>query len=142
MLIRNPDFLINNLHFLNLKTAFWAWDAFKGPTDDSSPYWGALSRSYALTVDSTLEQLSGASRGSTRFEMIFTTGRAGGSGAAWQTNVHYAPGLANTSLTVTPKGALEVSGWNGGDDVAGARYLVFFNAKSNTRVTVVIEKRL
>ena len=36
-------------------------------------YWDAISRSYAPAVAGTLERITGASRLSTRFEMVYTT---------------------------------------------------------------------
>ena len=54
-------------------------------------------------------------RVSRRFELVFTTGKKHaqsiGSATSARTDVYFAPGLANTTLVVTPKGVVEVHGW-------------------------------
>ena len=93
-------------------------------------------------MDGTLERISGANRLSRRFELVFTTGKKHaqsiGSATSARTDVYFAPGLANTTLVVTPKGVVEVDGWP--STKADAHSLTLVTLLPETRVTLVIEK--
>ena len=59
------------------------------------------------------------------------------------TEVYYAPGLANATVTVTPRDAVEVVGWPlppGDGDGEEAHVLRLVSVRGGARVTVVIEK--
>lgn len=50
--------------------AFWAWDSFKGQHDRDTPYWDAISRSFAPAVAGRIESIRGAGRLSRRFTLV------------------------------------------------------------------------
>ena len=103
--------------------------------------WDSISRSFAPAVDGILERISGANRLSRRFELVFTTGKkrvqSNGSATSVRTDVYFAPGLANTTLVVTPKGVVEVNGWP--STKADAHSLTLLTLLPDTRVTLVVE---
>lgn len=45
----------------------------------------------------------------------------------------------DATVTVTPKNALDISGWPA--DIPGAHYLIFFNNAAATKVTIVVERK-
>lgn len=122
--------------------AYWAWDAFKGPTGVEDKRWGAISRSYPMRISGQVLAMRGGGS-KTRFELEFRTStHADNRTTCWpglsstaDSLIYFAPGMENAVVTVRPKDAVAIQ------VEADASAVALCNRKAGTRVTLSIEKQ-